>query len=131
MEIKTTSEIKRRLREHILDARDLGRIEFREQFLEKKWVSIDSLKEEIMKHQHCKEMHLIEIDKSPPLREQMTCLDTILFTLSKNDREKRSIELSKEINEKLLKEYGDKKTIQKYFGFKKVEVELIKNNKGQ
>lgn len=40
MEIKTTSEIGRRLRELILDAKDLERIDKRENYCKKEWVVV-------------------------------------------------------------------------------------------
>ncbi len=43
MEIKTTTQIERRLRELILDAKDLERIDKREKFCEKKWIAVDDL----------------------------------------------------------------------------------------
>lgn len=43
MEIKTTGDIEARLREFILDAKDLERIDKRDKFNEKKWVSVEDV----------------------------------------------------------------------------------------
>ncbi len=43
MKIKTTSEINRRLRELILDAKDLERIDKREAYCKKKWVAVNDI----------------------------------------------------------------------------------------
>ena len=43
IEIKTTNDIERRLRDFILDAKDLERIDKRDKYCDKKWVAVDDM----------------------------------------------------------------------------------------
>ena len=55
MKIKTTSEIESRLRELILDAKDLERIDKREDYCKKQWIAVDKeVVEALIFFQHLK-----------------------------------------------------------------------------
>lgn len=43
IEIKTTQEIERELQKLILDAKDLNRIEIRDDYTKRKWINMDDL----------------------------------------------------------------------------------------